>query len=269
MRRIVSSLVVVYRRAMIRTATALALLTLPLPAMAQTFYVDRAIGSDAGACTTWAAPCFTIQGAYNKCPRFGECRIRIADGIYTEPLNVYYQHVVTITGNCDDPSRVILQANSTQSAIVAQDTVIAIIGCLTLTSTVSGGAALASRQYAIIDYFDIRFGPFPNGMHVALAGKTKANCGGQIEIFGDAAVHAVVADQSLLDVACAVTFAGQRSFIDSFQCVGLSLCSFGGFSYSGPAPAGRMLYIDQSRATGMNRLWGGTITPVNYAVVIP
>lgn len=249
--------------------TALAFLTLPLAAQAQPFYVNRATGSDANACASPAAACFTIQGAYTKCPRYGSCGIEVADGIYTEPVNVYYQHAVSITGNCTDPSRVVLQAVTATNLITAQDTVIAILGCMTLTSSVSGAIGIKSRQYAIVDYYNMRFGPFLAGVHIALAEKTKANCGGTIEIFGDAVVHASVADQSFLYMACAIAFTGQRAFTDVFQCIGLSLCRFNDFTYAGSVPTGRVLYIDQSRATGMNRLWAGVVTPDNFAVTLP
>src|SRR5262245_16003042 len=127
--------------------TVLAFLTLPLPAFAQSFYVDRAFGSDANSCAApGAQACFTVQGAYNKCPRYGTCAIKIADGVYTEQINTYYQHAVDIRGNCADPSKVVLQTNAPTTVFIAQDTVISIIGCVTMTSTVPGAAAIASRQ---------------------------------------------------------------------------------------------------------------------------
>lgn len=271
---------------MISIAPLLTLIFLALTPLAHAqavqtdFYVDREKGSNDMDCAAAVVsggrgPCFTIQVAYDKCPRYGTCRLHLADGRYTEPVNVYYQHAVDITGNCKDPSKVVLQASAPGAVIMAQDLVIAIIGCVTLTAAPEGGepikgaAGIASRQYAIVDYHNMRFGPFADGIHIALAEKTKANCGGEIEIFGDAAVHAVTADQSFLYMACKVLFTGERKFIDVFQCVGLSFCRMNDFSFAGLPPAGRMFYVDQSRVTGIDRLWDAPITHDALSAVRP
>jgi len=163
-------------------------------------------GRDENDCLSREQPCETIQAAVDKIPNGSGGTITLARGRYPNTaVNAMYR-VVQINGDCDDPSEVIL--TGTGAIVRAQDEVILALQCFTIEA--AGGIGIAARQFAIVDYYRIRFGTMKIG--VSLQEMSKANCLGRIELFGDQANFIHAADGSSAYVNCSMRLEGALHF---------------------------------------------------------
>jgi hypothetical protein len=164
-------------------------------------------GSDQNDCLTPDTPCETIQVVVDKIPSGGSGNIILARGRYPNTrVNATWHRVITINGDCDDPSAVVLTGSG--PIVRAQDQIILGLQCFTMEAP--GGIGIAARQFAIVDFYRIRFG----AMHIALSIQemSKANCLGRIEVFGDQTNFLHVADGSSAYVNCSMKLMGARHF---------------------------------------------------------
>lgn len=185
------------------------LMLLALPAQAADTFVSPS-GSDAGDCI--AMPCKTLRRAVDATG--GDGTVRMAPGVYNDSVSIeHYKHIFVL-GDCADPSKVVINVPSGAAGFWVQDHATAIVGCFTLNGG-SGSAGIISRQFAIADYYNVRFGPFPGGTHVAAVEQSKTNCGGWVEIFGGAVVHGSATGMSTLLLPCTIILTGSPA-IDYF-----------------------------------------------------
>ncbi len=215
---------------------ALVILT-AAPAAAGVLFVSPS-GDDALSCTSPAQACRTLQRAVGLAPFAQVTTIYLAAGTYTEGANVYYYRFVNFIGNCDDPSAVRISVPGGQAAFWAQDHVIMAVSCMTVQSSGSGSAGIASRQYAIVDYYKVRFGAFANGFHVAAYESSRQNCQGEITIVGDAFGHANAHGQSFVSLACSMSLPSPRSFAYFVVSNQLSMINAVGAQITGDGVAG-------------------------------
>jgi hypothetical protein len=217
----------------------LAFMSTPPPAHAQgTLYVAPS-GDDANDCATTMTACRTLQRAIKRVPITGVvAMIKMADGIYTGPADVAYYRFVVFEGNCSNPAAVTVRAPSGRAAFWAQDHAIVGVTCLTVEASGPRATGIASRQYAIVDYHRVRFGSFPDGIHVSAQEGSRQNCLGGIEIIGDAATHANAGYQSFLSMSCNIVIPAPRKFVHFVVATFLSTINLGGARITGAGVAG-------------------------------
>ena len=187
-------------------------MVLTAPARAETYFVSPA-GGDANDCSQ-AAPCKTIQAAADKIAIGQAGSIVLADGEYQAGVSITHRRIVGIGGNCADPSRVRIMPGADETAIEAQDGAVVGVTCLTCEAQdgADGARCFRSRQFAIIDYLNMRFGHMPGGGHVSADEISKINCAGVVEIVGDAAYHASASKGSAIDLNCTIAIDRPRAF---------------------------------------------------------
>ncbi len=194
-------------------AAILLAVVLTCPASAETYFVSPQ-GSDANDCRGAQTPCKSIQAAADKIAIGQAGSIVLADGEYQAGVSITHRRIVGIGGNCADPSRVRIRPGPDATAIEAQDG--AIVGATCLTCEAQDGAdgarCFRSRQFAIIDYLNMRFGHMPGGGHVSADEISKINCAGVVEIVGDAAYHASASKGSAIDLNCTIAIDRPRAF---------------------------------------------------------
>jgi hypothetical protein len=181
---------------------------------AQRFYASP---SGSGTLCTQAQPCLPQEAVLACHAQTAEvCFVSLADGVYLNPaIDIAYYRRVDLIGNCNQPQNVVLRATHAGTNIIAiQDHATGIIRCLTLdaTETATGVGGIVTRQHVIADYDTIIFGPMPSGTHVALTEFSIATCGRQVYLSGDAAVHAMAANMSKLNLLCQITMTAPRAF---------------------------------------------------------
>jgi hypothetical protein len=216
------------------------LLTLPGPTRAQSpeLYVGPS-GSDSSDCTIAALPCRSLTRACDLISgRLGwKGQIRVADGVYSGGCNLTYSNVVTIIGNCDRPDQVEIIVSSREIAFFAQDHAIAGINCLTIASVGSGSMGIATRQYAIADYNNVRFGNMLDGKHVSATEASKINCL-KAEIVGGAAYHLAASLQSQIIASCETAIPRAVAFSSFTWVVWRSLLNASGGKFFGEGVGG-------------------------------
>lgn len=195
----------------------LLLLMFVAPARAADTYVSPS-GNDAGDCI--ATPCKTLQRAANM-TGYGD-RIFPAPGVYRGTANIAHNQFVRIIGDCSDWSRVVIEVPSGAAGFTVQDHATGTIRCVTLIGGV-GSVGLISRQFAIVDFDNMRFGNFERGTHVAAVEQSKMNCGGTIEIFGGAVVFGQAGGNSTLLMPCIVNITGSPAIDYFYVATGRSL----------------------------------------------
>lgn len=192
-------------------------------AAAETFVVaPPPTGNDTNDCLSSATPCATVQHASELCAN--RCTIQLMNGRYeNQSVDVIYYKVVSIIGNCSDPSQVIV--TKTAGAIFsAQDHAILTVECLETQTTGNHTVGFQTRQFAIMDLDRIRHGYMPLGTHIAANEKSKINCAGDNWIIPNssgnagAANHVSVSGQSQVIMNCHVSAIGTATF-DAFASV--------------------------------------------------
>lgn len=146
-----------------------------------------------------ASPAFgqTIQQAVDAAGQYGH--VQVPDGTYSAGANLNYYRLVTITGNCADPTKVVVNTND-GLIFSAQDHAILTVSCLTLAG--ANAIGLFARQFAIIDYNRVIFGAMK--MHVSAAENSRINCQ-SARIVGNAIYHAAASGHSTISLACPIT----------------------------------------------------------------
>jgi hypothetical protein len=207
--------------------TALTFTLSPFSVQAQYFVAPG--GDDNNACTSILNPCATGQGAVDKIPMAGRANVVFQPGVYEGMINNYYYRVLYLYGSFNpdgtcNMGAVTLKRSSPGPILFAQDHAISVYNCLTLGDGTDGVGAIASRQYAITDYSNIRFNQ-TTASHVVAGDSSKINCGGFNEINGGAIVHAQASDLSFLLLRCEmhVTIDGAFNFAAMLQSGGKSI----------------------------------------------
>src|ERR1043166_1727432 len=207
------------------------------PAEAQ-FYVAKT-GYDTHPCTSWLAPCQTINGAVAKAPGGSlGVDISVGAGTYNETVNLFYCRAARIRGNCNNLSAV--QIPTSGIGIIAQDHAIGIIQCLTISALAEGATGIASRQWSIVDADRIRFSGFPKGGDFSAFEASKLSCvwganGEPIVLTGSgASTFGAASGGSHLYLNCPVSFEGETGQTYSYfvQCMELSVCKTNNISYA-------------------------------------
>ena len=171
-------------------------------------------GNDANDCAAAETPCLTIQHAVDLVQSGEVGRILVADGTYRDPVNVYYYKAVDISGNCDHPDRTTLTlVKDGAIAFWAQDHSILGVACFTVNSSARYNAGIASRQFAIIDFHDVHFGAFTDGVHIASVDHGQLTCTRDYWIDGGARAHILAQIQSSVNLgSCNITIGPALEF---------------------------------------------------------
>jgi hypothetical protein len=208
-------------------------------AEAQTHWVAKN-GNDSNGCTSATSPCLTVQGAIGKVSQGSIAAIWIGPGRYDDPINIYYYRAIAISGDCTNRASTVLSRTTPGVIVWVQDHSIGSVSCLTLESGGSGVAGIATRQFGILDYGQLRFGAMPGGTHVAATDMSKVNCGNENEIAGGATAHVSAGDLSSFYLPCTINVVAPDVRFEAAMIVvnGRSLFSaqeavFGGYDVSG------------------------------------
>jgi hypothetical protein len=169
----------------------------------------------------------------------GTGTVFIADGTYTSGASVTYYKLITFQGNCANPERIVVSTPKA-TAFNAQDFAIVTVKCLTIDGP--GGVALEGRQYAIIDYQQLRFGTM--SVHVSAKEMSKANCGDSVSIIGSASYHLVAHGLSTIEAGCVTTIRPGVAFSAFAVAVARSLIQAGSAKFNGSSRGAQ--YINDS-----------------------
>lgn len=206
-----------------------AILLFAPPALAGGPFFVSPFGSDANPCSS-VAPCLTVQHAVDIAPVGYSSTINLAAGAYAA-ANITYYKMIVLTGDCSHWDQVTLTGDT---AIWVQDHAIAQVSCLSITGSRIG---IASRQFAIVDVANVRFGA---GTRAILANEmSKINvCG--IELVGAVSYVLSAGSQSQIDASCFVHVLTPMTVADfawvawQSQIDGSGLTFTGASSVSGP-----------------------------------
>jgi hypothetical protein len=219
-------------------------------------------GNDANDCLSAQGPCATIQHASELCT--APCSIQLMNGRYlNQGLNVTYYKIVSVVGNCDDPSQVVV-IKSGGAIFWAQDHSILTVRCLETQTTSNNTIGFSTRQFAIMDLDRIRHGYMPLGHHISANEKSKINCGGDNWIVPNssgtagATTHVSVGGQSQVIMGCGVSATTGVATFDAFASVATqSLLDASGLRWGAGRIAGRQYDVDaHSQITGVSNLPG-------------
>jgi hypothetical protein len=210
-------------------------------------YIVAPGGNDNNTCTSVLNPGATGQGAVEKVPMGGRANVVFQPGVYEGMINNYYYRAITLSGSFNPDGScnigaVTLKRSSPGPILFAQDHALSIYNCLTLGDGTDGVGAIASRQYAITDYSNIRFNQ-TTASHVVAGDSSKINCGGFNEINGGASIHVQASELSLLLLRCEM-----RVTID------------GAFNFTAMLQSGGKAIIDATRAN----FTGGNVNGLKY-----
>jgi hypothetical protein len=166
-------------------------------------------------------------------------------GVYDCLINNYYYRAIKLSGSFNPDGScnigaVTVKRSSPGPILFAQDQAISIYNCLTLGDGTNGVGAIASRQYAITDYSNIRFNQ-TTASHVVAGDSSKINCGGFNEINGGASIHAQASELSFLLLRCEirVTVDGAFNFAAMLQSGGKSILDVSMANFTGGNVNGR------------------------------
>jgi len=154
------------------------------------FYVSPN-GNDSNPGTA-TEPFLTIQRAVDEVPNGGIGNITLEPGTYDENVNCTYHKVYQINGNGNKDNIVV------NGYFWAQDNVI-----LTLQNMSFKG--VKSRQFAILDYFNVNFLDNTGDFHVAANEMSKINNLGNVHILGNAAGHMIAGHNSVILSSASIT----------------------------------------------------------------
>ena len=202
-------------------------------------------GSDSNDCLSAGSPCLTLQAAADKATGgagsiTGAGSVTIADGTYSGGVNVTYYKLVTFLGNCSNNSAVVI-SNSGGIVFNAQDHAIVTARCLTVGP---GNVGFAGRQFAIVDFQDVRFGTVTTG--VSANEMSKANCAGTITLAGNMTYYAAANGMSSVIIGCTTMFANSPTISTLAYAVGRSYISASGAGYGGSSVSLTYQYINDS-----------------------
>lgn len=166
--------------------------------------------------------------------------IQLADGTYTQCMDVVHLKFVTIKGNAAHPENVVIDIPAQKPGLWVQDHAVCVIGDLTLMTSNANVIGIQSRQYAIVDFFNIRFGSMSG--HVSATESSKINGGASNVIYGGAVYHGQADMHSVLLLPCAYTLTGTPAFSAAFYIANnMALIDAFGASYSGAATGTRFI----------------------------
>ncbi len=222
------------------------------PCAAQTLYVSPS-GADSGPCSQ-LQPCATLQHAADVVGQFTLAVINLAHGSYSAGLNVSGYRRVAVIGDVANPSAVVINISDGNAAFWSQDG--ATLGVSGLTINAPHGIGLATRQFAVADYADIRWGPA--SIHLAANEQSKINCLKGSQIVGSATYHALAGDHSSISMTCDIAIAPGVSMFAFLWDGQTSLILINGARFTGSVAAGAQWII-----TNAELAVGPTVVPGN------
>ena len=220
------------------------LLCLPVPAFAQlssAVYVSPT-GTDTGTCPS-SAPCATMQYAATQAA--WSAVLYLADGTYNQTLVLVGQRI-NVMGNSANPGNVIVNGATGQTVFDAEDLSVLTLNGMLINAP--GGIGVHTRQFSVIDYQDIYWGPAI--IHVSAQEHSKINGNGGELIIASAGTygyHAAAGDHSTVELNGTITL--QSGTIDSFFLLATdqSTIDCSSANFSGEVSGGYQWNLDQSR----------------------
>src|SRR5262249_9778595 len=155
----------------LRVALTVTMLGMPLAAFAQNPLYVSPSGNDDSDCLSAALPCATIQRAVDLAPKYAQTSILLSHGTYSAGAKVAHYKFVTIDGDCANRYAVTISNPPGGTAFTAQDFGILGIQCVVITG---GSIGLLTRQFSVLDYVKITFGPM--AVHISAGESSKINC---------------------------------------------------------------------------------------------
>jgi len=246
-------------------------------ARAADFHVSE-MGSDDNPCTA-AAPCRTIGRACQAIagtPEPSRDAVHVADGTYSGACDVAHYRFVWVIGNCAAPAKVKVLGAPNATIFHVQDHSTLHIRCMELGSHGNGTIGFASRQYAIGDYDNIRWGHMPGGIHVSVQEASKINCTGPSWIVrdpggnGGALQHMQASNQSQVYCTTSIDIPERVTFADSFVSITWrSLGYFPGLSVTGAGIVGQKYRVVDGTLIGADNLPGRRSSTAHNGVSVP
>lgn len=182
-----------------------------------TLYVNGSLGNNNNLCiTSGAGACATIQHAVDLARGYdgyaagsGGVYIAVADGTYTENINIYSSVIgnttITLAGNDTTPGNVIIDGGGGTAVTVQDHSGLTISGF-----RLQGNIGLYSRQYAIIDFQHIEWNA--TGINFEAVDNSALSQVGPDAIIGNAIVHVFATNNSLINLNGTTTIGSARAF---------------------------------------------------------
>jgi hypothetical protein len=203
-------------------------------------------GSDSNDCLSAQSPCKTVTHACTLFPQGVTSVLYIAHGTYDSVnCNIYHFRFVLVVGDAADRTAVVLRANS-GNIFWVQDHATLILKGVTLT-TASGGSGVtgvATRQFAIADYWNTDFGTL--SVAVNAAEMSKINCGPALRITGNVDYYVAASGGSTVSAGCATQFVGTPSLVAVYWIIKESRVEAQGATFSGSASVTNKYILDHS-----------------------
>ena len=210
-------------------------------------------GNDTNDCLSRISPCLTLQAAANKSVATMTSNaqgILLADGAYTMGADVSHFKHINFVGNCENPDAVVIK-NPDGSVFFTQDHATLILQCMRIDAP--NGAAIIARQFSIVDYVNVIFGPAIQ--HVHATEMSKINCA-SATIDGNAIYHAKASGGSTISLTCPITINDGVSVSAFIYASEYSIVNFAGAVVSGILKKGAQYINDGSRI-----IYGETAKP--------
>lgn len=211
-----------------RSWISAAIVFVSFQASGQSLFVSQTGSDNHNSCRGITSPCKTIQHAVDMSSPVGHAVIKLSPGIYNHGADITHYRFINIDGDCKHRHAVTINVQDGDAAFTVEDHAVLGVQCMIITG---GSTALSSRQFSVLDYVAITFGPM--SVHVSASEASKINCGGAIEILSGAIYHIAISGMSQVSANCDITIPNAVSFSSFAWVVRKSLFDASGLTLRG------------------------------------